>query len=111
VRGRFQLFENNDISLAKSVFSLDDDVDHFSFFILRMLRIAAQDPVLANELRIDPLDCMDFQTLVYRIEHAADYTADIARYIIMTDESKQKILDDLLELMAKVKAWRLLICT
>jgi phosphate uptake regulator len=95
----FNSLKNNDISLAKSVFSLDDDVDQFSFFILRILRNAAQGPVLANELRIDPLDCMDYQSLVYRIEHAADYIADIARHIIMLDGTKQKIPDDLLELM------------
>jgi phosphate uptake regulator len=91
--------KNNDIALAKSVFSLDDDVDHFSFFILRLIRKAAQDAALANELRIDPLDCMDHQTLVYRIEHAADFTADIARHIIMLDGSKQKIPEDVLELL------------
>lgn len=95
----FTALTNRDLALAKSVFSLDDDVDHFSFFILRLLRNAAQDPVLANELRIDPIDCMDYQTLVYRIEHVADYTADIARHMIMLDGTKQKIPDDVLELM------------
>jgi phosphate uptake regulator len=95
----FTSLKNNDVALAKSVFSLDDDVDHFSFFLLRLLRNAAQDATLANELRIDPLDCMDHQTLVYRIEHVADYTADIARHIIMLDGSRQKIPDDVLELM------------
>jgi phosphate uptake regulator len=95
----FNSLKNNDVSLAKAVFSLDEDVDHFSFFILRMLRIAAQDPVLANELRIDSLDCMDYQTLVYRIEHASNYTADIARHIIMLEGTDQKIPDDLLGLM------------
>jgi phosphate uptake regulator len=91
--------KKRDVALAKSVFSLDDDVDHFSFFILRLLRNAAQDAALANELRIDPLDCMDHQTLVYRIEHTADYAADIARHIIMLDRSQQKIPDDVLALM------------
>ena len=95
----FTALKNRDIALAKSVFSLDDDVDHFSFFILRLLRNAAQDPILANELRVDPLDCMDHQTLVYRIEHVADYTADIARHMIMLDGTQQKIPDDVLELM------------
>ena len=96
----FNSLKNNDVSLAKAVFSLDEDVDHFSFFIIRMLRIAAQDPILANELRIDSLDCMDYQTLVYRIEHASNYTADIARHIILLEGTGQKIPDDLLELMA-----------
>ena len=91
--------KNNDIALAKSVFSLDDDVDHFAFFILRILRNAAQDPVLANELHVDPLDCMDYQTLVYRMEYASDYAADITRHIIMIDGSHQKIPNEVLELM------------
>ena len=95
----FTSLKNDDVALAKSVFSLDDDVDHFSFFILRLLRNAAQDAALANELHIDPLACMDHQTLVYRIEHVADYTADIARHIIMLHGSQQKIPHDVLDLM------------
>jgi phosphate uptake regulator len=95
----FTSLKNRDVALAKSVFSLDDDVDHFSFFLIRLLRKAAQDATLANELRIDPLDCMDYQTLVYRIEHTADYTADIARHIIMLDGAQQKIPDVVLDLM------------
>lgn len=91
--------KNLDVTLAKAVFSLDDDVDHFSFFILRLLRDAAQDTVLANELGIDPLDCMDHQVLVYRVEHAADYSADIARHIIMLSETQQKISENILSLM------------
>lgn len=91
--------KNRDLALAKTVFSLDDDVDHFSFFIIRLLRNAAQDPVLANELRIDPLDCLDYQTLVYSIERAADYSADITRHIIMLEGRHQMIPNDVLELM------------
>jgi phosphate uptake regulator len=89
----------NDTKLANSVFSLDDDVDYFSFFILRLLRNAVQDPVLANELGIDPVDCMNHQTLVYRVEHAADCFADIARQLIMLNESQQKIPEDVLTLI------------
>ena len=97
--GAITSLKNNDVPLAKSVFSLDDDVDHFAFFILRILRNAAQDPVLANELHIDPLDCMDYQTLVYRMEYASDYAADITRHIIMIGGTNQKIPDEVLELM------------
>jgi len=95
----FSSLKNRDVALAKAVFSLDDDVDHFCFFLLRLLRNAAQNTALANELRIDPLDCMDHQTLVYRIEHTADYATDIARHIIMLEGSQQKIPGDILELM------------
>ena len=95
----FTALKNNDMALAKAVFSLDDDVDHFMFFILRLLRNAAQNPVLANELRIDPLDCMDHQTLVYKIEHASDYSAEIARHMVMLEGTKQEIPEEVLELL------------
>ena len=95
----FIALKENNIELAKAVFSMDDDVDHFTFFILRLLRNAAQNPVLANELRVDPLDCMDFETLVYTMEHAADYSAEVARHIIMLDGTKEKIPSDICELM------------
>jgi phosphate uptake regulator len=97
--GAFTALKNNDVALAKSSFSLDDDVDHFAFFIVRILRNAAQNPHLANELHIDPLDCMDHQMLVSRIEHASDYAADITRHIIMLNGAKQTIPDEVLALM------------
>jgi phosphate uptake regulator len=97
--GAFNALKDNDVALAKSVFSLDDDVDHFAFFILRILRNAAQDPLLANELHVDPIDCMDHQMLVYRMEHASDYAADITRHLVMLNGAKQSIPKDVLELM------------
>jgi uncharacterized protein Yka (UPF0111/DUF47 family) len=42
---------------------------------------------------------MDYQSLVYRIEHAANYVADIAKHIIMMGGIGQKIPDDLLQLL------------
>lgn len=98
-RDALNSLRNRDVMLAKAVFSLDDDVDHFSFFLLRLLRNAARDPILANQLGIEPLDCMDHQTLVYRVEHAADRSANIAKYLIMLEGSQQKIPDHLLTLM------------
>lgn len=97
--GAVTALKNNDLDLAKSVFSLDDDVDHFAFFITRILRMATQDPVLASEMHVDPLDCVDHQTLVYRMEYASDYAADIARHIIMLEGTKQKIPEEVLSLM------------
>ncbi len=97
--GAFSALKNNDVPLAKSTYSLDDDVDHFAFLIMRILRNAAQDPHLANELHIDPVDCMDHQTLVTRMEHASDYAAEITKHIIMLNGAKQTIPDDVVALM------------
>ena len=95
----FSALKSGDLELAKAVFSLDDDVDHFTFFILRLLRSAAQNPALANELRVDPLDCMDHQTLVYRMEQAADYAADVARHMILLHGTEEEIPEDVCKLM------------
>jgi len=95
----FRALKEGDLDLAKAVFSLDDDVDHFTFFNLRLLRDAAQNPMLANELRVDPLDCMDYQNLVYKMEQAADYAADVAKHMIMLHGTKEEIPEYVLELM------------
>jgi phosphate uptake regulator len=95
----FKALKTRDLELAKAVFSLDDDVDHFMYFIMRLLRDAAQNPALASELRVDPLDCMDHQTLVYRMEQAADYATDVARHLIMLYGTEEEIPVDVCELM------------
>jgi phosphate uptake regulator len=102
--GAFNALKNNDVALAKSSFSLDDDVDHFAFFIVRILRTAGQDPHLAKELHVDPIDCMDHQMLVTHVEHASDYATDINRHIIMLHGAKQTIPDDVIALMVSAGA-------
>ena len=71
-----------DEELAKSVISLEDDIDQFSYFLLRLLRSAAVDPSLAKRLDLNMLDCLDYQTLIKRIEHIADQITSIAENLI-----------------------------
>jgi phosphate uptake regulator len=91
--------KNKDIALAKAVFSLDDDVYHFVYFLLRVLRDAVQGSVLANEYRVDPLECMDYQTLVYMMRDVADNSAEVSRHVIMLNGLQQNIPENVLELM------------
>jgi phosphate uptake regulator len=95
----FTALKNKNLELAKSVFSTDEDVHRFTFFLLRLLRDAAQNPILANELRVDPIDCMDYETLVDSMEHAGDCAADVARHLVMLEGTKEEIPDDIRELM------------
>lgn len=98
-RDAFTALINQDASLAKSVYSLDDEVDHFSYFLLRLLRRAAVDPALANQLGIEILDCLDYQTLVHRMEHVSDQAANVARHIIMLNGARRRISNVVLEKM------------
>jgi len=76
------VLNNWDLELAKSVISLENDIDQLMFFILRLIRGAALSPSLGNKLNLDPLDCLDYQTLVHRIERIADHNSYIARSLI-----------------------------
>ncbi len=98
-RDALNSLETRDAKLARAVYTLDEDVDHFSFFLLRLLRSAALDPALANQLELEPIDCLDYQTLVHRIEHVADHATNIAKNIIILSGREQRISEPLLKLM------------
>ncbi len=75
---------NQDVELARVVHGLDDDVDNLDFFLLRLLRSAILNPSLALKLGLEPIDCLDYQTLVHRIEYVADHAVTIAKNMIMS---------------------------
>ena len=75
-------FREWDVSRAKSVIALEDDVDQFMYFLLRLLRSSASTPILANQLGLDMVDILDYQTLVHRIERVADHTTTIANSLV-----------------------------
>ncbi len=93
--------KNPDKGRIVSVISLEDDVDNLTFLILRMIRLAAIRPALASKLGIDPIDCLDIQTLVHRIERIADHATIMANSLIdLTEEGveiSQEVLSILLE--------------
>lgn len=75
-------FREWDVDRAKSVIALEDDVDQFMYFLLRLLRSSASSPTLANQLGLDMVDILDYQTLVHRIERVADHTTKIASSLV-----------------------------
>jgi phosphate uptake regulator len=101
-RDALSALKNRDAKLARAVFTLDDDVDHFSFFLLRLLRSAALDSALAQQLNVEPIDCLDYQTLVHRIEHVADHATNVAKSVIILTGRHQEISDSTLELILTV---------
>ncbi|MCW4051589.1 MAG: AbrB/MazE/SpoVT family DNA-binding domain-containing protein [Candidatus Bathyarchaeota archaeon] len=98
-RDALNSLKNQDAKLARAIHTLDDDVDHFSFFLLRLLRSAALDPALSNELGLEPIDCLDYQTLVHRIEHVADHATNIAKQVIMLSGRNQMVSTSLIKLI------------
>jgi len=75
-----------DDGLAKSVLSLEEDVDQFMYFLIRLTRSAVMSPSLASGLGITMSDCFDYHLLINRIEYVADHAASIAQKIITLKE-------------------------
>lgn len=98
-RDALNALRNRDAKLARAVYALDDDVDHFSFFLLRLLRTAMLNPTLGNELDLEPIDCLDYQTLVHRIEHVADHATNIAKQVITLSGRNQVVSTPLIQLI------------
>ena len=101
IKDVIEALKTQDAKLAKSVYSLDDDVDHFCFFILRLLRRASLNPGLSNKLDLDPIKILDYQVLVYRIEHIADAAAAIANQIISLHGENLYLPEEILNLILK----------
>ncbi|HUS77646.1 MAG TPA: PhoU domain-containing protein, partial [Patescibacteria group bacterium] len=81
-RGVLSSFHDMDRELLQVIYSLEEEVDKLVFLLLRMIRLAAVNPFLAKQLSLDPLDCLDYQTLVHRIERISDHMAQISRSMI-----------------------------
>ena len=82
------------LELARSVVSLEEDVDQFMFYLLRLLRSAAIDPALANHLNIDMLDCLDYQSLVHIIESVADHAYNTAMLSLLLVDLHNALNED-----------------
>lgn len=98
-RDAFTALKSQDAALAKSVYAIDDEVDYFSFFLLRLVRCAAVDPTLANQLMVETIECLDYQTLIHRIEQVSDQAANIAKNIIIMEGNQKKVSTTLLDKM------------
>lgn len=78
-------------NLARSVLPLEEDIDQFRYFIIRLLRGAASDPQLAISLQVDMVDCIDYLTIVNRIEHIADKAVSVAEGLASLIEEGEKL--------------------
>ncbi|MEM1659081.1 MAG: PhoU domain-containing protein [Candidatus Jordarchaeales archaeon] len=91
--------EEDSLDIAKAVYTLDDDVDNFLFFLLRVLKKAVHDPMLAERLGIESVDCLDYQTLISKIEHAADCASEIAKTHMLLHGRSKRLTGNLLAML------------
>jgi phosphate uptake regulator len=69
--------------LAEEVVVTDDEVDRFSFYIIRQLKAAVQDEKIINEIGLStPRDCLGYRLISKSVERVGDHAVSIARNIL-----------------------------
>ena len=81
------LKENNK-ELAQEVINSDDDVDRFSFYIIRQLTIAVENDHMLEEMGFsNTRDCLGYRIIVKNIERLADHAVALSQDVIEYDMS------------------------
>ena len=76
------LKENNK-ELAQEVLNSDDDVDRFSFYIIRQLTIGIENSHMLEEMGFaNARDCMGYRIVVKNIERLADHAVSLSQDIL-----------------------------
>ncbi|MEM3079206.1 MAG: phosphate uptake regulator PhoU [Thermoproteota archaeon] len=89
-----------DKKLAQDIITLDDEVDRFSFYIIRQLKSAVQSEKILKEIGLTDLrDCLGYRVLVKSVERIADHAAKVAENIIFLEE---KINDSITQKISEI---------
>ncbi|MGQ9680005.1 MAG: PhoU domain-containing protein [Candidatus Bathyarchaeia archaeon] len=65
--------------LAREVISMDDEVDRFSLYIIRLLKAAVSDGRVLKEVRLNsPRECLGYRLITKSVERMADHAVNIA---------------------------------
>ncbi|MCI0564682.1 MAG: phosphate uptake regulator PhoU [Nitrososphaera sp.] len=93
------LRENN-MELAEEVVRSDDEVDRFSFYIVRQLKIAIKNEHLLKEIGLEePRNCLGYRLIAKSVERVADHAATIAKDVIEIHRPLNKDVMDKIEHM------------
>jgi phosphate uptake regulator len=85
--------------LAESVIKTDDDVDRFNMYLIRGLKVAAENPRLLKEIGLsDPSGCLGYRLATKSVERVGDHAAYIAEKV----KKLKKPVDK--ELLKKISA-------
>jgi phosphate uptake regulator len=97
--------EEANFDLAQEVINSDDEVDRFSFYIMRQLKIAIQNEHMLNEMGIEsPYHCLGYRLIVKNIERVGDHATEIAKDLL---EYKKPIKKSVLEPIHEMNSFTL----
>ena len=71
----------SDMHLSKVVTERDEEVDRLYFFLVRLIRSAAQDARLAARFKMTQIDCLDFRVATNLVEGIGDISVEMVKVI------------------------------
>ena len=81
-REALEALRTGDLEYAGEVVRLDDEMDRFTFYMLRNLTVAVGNAGMLQEMLLDsPVDCLYYRTVIARMERIADHAALIAKRV------------------------------
>lgn len=87
--------EEANFDLANEVINSDDEVDRFSFYIIRQLKIAIQNEHMLKDMGFENArSCLGYRVIVKNIERVGDHAVGIARDLL---EFKKPIRKSVME--------------
>jgi len=70
----------DDPQLAREVVAMDDEVDRFSLYIIRLLKAAVSDGHILREIGLrSPRECLGYRLITKSVERMADHAVNIAQ--------------------------------
>jgi phosphate uptake regulator len=70
---------SDDSRLAREIISMDDEVDRFSFYIIRLLKISVAESAVLRESGLkSPRECLGYRLITKSVERMADHAVNIA---------------------------------
>ena len=89
--------EEANIDLAKEVVNSDDEVDRFSFYIIRQLKIAIQNEHMLKDMGFENArSCLGYRVIVKNIERVGDHAVGIAKDLLEFKKPiKKSVLDEI----------------
>jgi phosphate uptake regulator len=96
-REAMEALKKFDAEYGEEVVRMDDEVDRFSLYMMRTLIMAIQNSSMMYDVGLEqPSDCLNYRTVISRIERIADHAALIAKRIkFLKEPLDQKILREL----------------
>ncbi len=90
--------KEENLDLADEVINTDDEVDRFSFYIIRQLKIAIQNEHMLKEMGLgNARNCLGYRLVVKNIERTGDHAVLIAKDLLEFKKGINK------ELLAKIQ--------